>query len=99
MKSAKPGSGISDSQTVRGVEVINISLKGLRLSLGSEELFLPFTDFPWFQHAAVDKVLNVEAPSTGHLYWPDLDIDLDVDSIRNPQKYPLVSRTGSGFKD
>jgi hypothetical protein len=25
------------------------------------------------------------------LYWPDLDIDLAVDSIQHPERYPLVS--------
>jgi hypothetical protein len=27
--------------------------------------------------------------------WPDLDIDLAVESIRNPEKFPLVSRPGT----
>jgi hypothetical protein len=27
-----------------------------------------------------------------HLYWPDLDVDLAVESIRNPERFPLVSR-------
>jgi hypothetical protein len=31
-------------------------------------------------------------PSARHLYWPDLDIDLAVESIRNPEAFPLVSR-------
>jgi hypothetical protein len=26
------------------------------------------------------------------LYWPDLDIDLAVDSIEHPEQYPLVSQ-------
>jgi len=35
---------------------------------------------------------NVQEPHAGHLYRPDLDIDLAVDSIRNPERFPLVSR-------
>jgi hypothetical protein len=31
-------------------------------------------------------------PSPHHLRWPDLDVDLAVESIRNPEKFPLVSR-------
>ena len=27
--------------------------------------------------------------------WPNLDIDLAVESIRNPEKFPLVSRSGT----
>jgi hypothetical protein len=26
------------------------------------------------------------------LYWPDLDIDLALDSIQHPERYPLVSK-------
>src|SRR3546814_7518272 len=35
------------------------------------------------------------SPSPQHLYWPDLDIDLAVDSIRHPERFPLVSRIES----
>lgn len=74
------------------VEVTNISRHGFWLLLGDEELFLPFCDFPWFQEAAVGKILNVELPSSNHLYWPELDVDLAVESIRHPEKFPLVSK-------
>ena len=77
------------------VEVTNISRYGLWLLLQDEELFLPFEDFPWFREAPVGQVLNVEAPSPDHLYWPELDIDLAVESIRHPENFPLVSRAGS----
>lgn len=30
-----------------------------------------------------------------HLYWPDLDVDLAVASIRNPGAFPLVSKAGT----
>ncbi|KAB2922744.1 MAG: DUF2442 domain-containing protein [Candidatus Contendobacter sp.] len=74
------------------VEVTNISQHGFWLLLKDEELFLPFSDFPWFQDAAVRKILNVEIPSPNHLYWPELDVDLAVESIRHPERFPLVSK-------
>jgi hypothetical protein len=80
--------GISTSP----VEVTNISRHGFWLLLGDEELFLPFSEFPWFQEASVAKILNVELSSANHLYWPDLDIDLAVESIRHPERFPLVSQ-------
>jgi hypothetical protein len=55
-------------------------------------LFLPFDKFPWFKHAPVAAVLHVEWPQPHHLYWPDLDVDLDVESIEHPEKFPLVSK-------
>ena len=44
-----------------------------------------------FRHATVGQLLNVAWPSPHHLYWPDLDVDLAVDSIDHPEMYPLVS--------
>jgi hypothetical protein len=64
----------------------------MRVRLGERVVTLSFSDFPWFQDAPVAGVLHVERPQPHHLYWPDLDIDLEVESILNPRRYPLVSR-------
>ena len=80
--------GASTSQ----VEVTNISGHGFWLLLAEEELFLPFSEFPWFRDAAVGQILQVEQPSSNHLYWPALDVDLAVESIRHPERFPLVSQ-------
>ena len=89
MKSAALGNSIS------GPEVTNVSQHGLWLLLEREELFLPFEQFPWFRNAPIGKVLHVEQPSARHLYWPELDIDLAVESIRHPEQFPLVSKVAS----
>lgn len=73
------------------VEVTNISPHGLGLLLGEEELFVSFAEFPWLRDAAVGKILHIEQPSPGHLYWPELDVDLVVESVRHPEQFPLVS--------
>ncbi len=77
------------------VEVTNVSKHGFWLLLGDEELFVPFSEFPWFKDAPVAKLTNVERPQPHHLHWPDLDLDLAVDSIRHPEQFPLVSRSGT----
>ncbi len=51
-----------------------------------------FDDFPWFKTSPIGGLLNVTLPHPGHLYWPELDIDLAVDSIEHPERYPLVSK-------
>lgn len=86
MTFAAHGTGISP------VEVTNISQHGFWVLLGDEELFLPFSEFPWFREVAVGKILQVEWPSPNHLYWPELDVDLAVESIRHPDRFPLISR-------
>ncbi len=86
MKSAPPGKRTSEA------EVTNISKRGFWLLLDGRELFLPFEVFPWFRDVSVAKLVNVELPHPGHLYWPDLDVDLAVESIEHPERFPLVSR-------
>ncbi len=73
-------------------EVTNISQHGFWVLLEGRELFLPFAAFPWFRQASVDQILGLEVAGAGHLYWPALDIDLSVNSIENPERYPLVSK-------
>jgi hypothetical protein len=72
------------------VEVTNISQHGFWLLLDGRELFLPFDEFPWFKRAPVGAILQIERPSSGHLHWPELDVD--VDSIEHPERYPLKSK-------
>ena len=83
MSSEPPG--ISNSE----VEVTNISVHGIWLLAGTEELFLPYKDFPWFKDASVGKILNVREPTHGHFFWPELDIDLGLEAIRHPDRFPL----------
>ena len=64
----------------------------LWLLLGDREVFLSFKDFPWFKDASIREITRVELPSPHHLYWPSLDIDLAVESLTNPERYPLVSQ-------
>jgi hypothetical protein len=59
--------------------------------IDGRELFLPFEEFPWFRQATVDMILRLERPTPGHLHWPDLDVDLALESIEHPERYPLTS--------
>ena len=71
-----------------GIEITNISNHGVWLLAGAKELFMSYDDFPWFKDVPVGKILNVEEQTPGHFYWPDLD----VDTIENPDKYPLKAK-------
>lgn len=79
------------------VEVSLVSGRGFWLLLDNEELFVPYTEFPWFKRATVEQITTIERPSSGHLYWPLLDVDLAVASIRDPASFPLVSQSGSAL--
>ncbi|WP_310571235.1 DUF2442 domain-containing protein [Gemmatimonas sp.] len=73
-------------------EVTHVSRHGFWLLLDAEELLVPFTSFPWFRQATIDQLVDVQWPSADHLYWPQLDVDLSVASIRNPDDFPLIAR-------
>lgn len=85
MKSGSHGQGAS------AAEITHVSSQGIWLLAGDREMFLSYTDFPWFKDATIAKVLNVEEPSPGHFYWPDLDVDLSVEIIQHPERFPLQS--------
>ena len=86
MRSAQRGKRTS------AVEVTNVSPHGLWLLLGERELFLPFDKFPWFRDASIAKLIRVQLSSSHYLYWPGLDVDLAVESIEHPERFPLVSK-------
>ena len=76
-------------------EVTNVSTTGFWLLISDRERFLSFVDFPWFKEARIGELLNVQLQGPNHLYWPDLDVDLSVESIDHPERFPLVSRLRS----
>lgn len=86
MKSSVLGTGTSK------VEVVNISEKGIWLYARGKEYFLPYREFPWFKDARVSEIQRVRIVRGRHLRWGDLDVDLDLDSIEHPERYPLKYR-------
>ena len=75
------------------VEVTNVSMHGIWLLAGDRELFLGYEDFPWFRNAPISKIVNVEEPTPDHFYWPDLDIDIGLQTIEHPEKFPLKAKS------
>jgi hypothetical protein len=89
MKSAERGA------TTSVVELANVSPHGMWLLIDDEEHYLSFEWFPWFRDATIGQLSRVDRPSSQHLHWPELDVDLTLDNIRRPEAYPLISRTPS----
>src|SRR4030042_3323112 len=86
MKLLKRGKDIS-------VSVENITPFGIWLFVKEREYFLSYKDFPYFKHHTLNSIQNVQLLHGYHLYWLDLDVDLEIDNLENPQKYPLKSKT------
>lgn len=87
MKSATAGSNISH------VEVLNISPHGFWLFIEGREYYLGFDQFPWFRTATLSQLFNIEFSHSSHLHWPDLDVDLDLERIQHPEKFPLIAKS------
>jgi hypothetical protein len=86
MKSEIIGSDIS------AVEVLNVSPHGFWLWVAGREHFIGFDHFPWFRNATLSQLFAVELHHAEHLYWPELDVDLHLDRIVSPEKYPLIAK-------
>src|SRR5216684_2095444 len=91
MKSETLGKSTSE------VEVTQISKHGIWLLLEEKEYFLSFDNFPWFKDASISLIQNVELLNEHHLFWPDLDVDLAVESIQHPERFPLISKSRPNF--
>jgi hypothetical protein len=74
------------------VEVRRIFTNRIWLLVYENEYFLSFDKFPWFKNAPMPAIQKVELSSEHHLYWPELDIDLAVESIEHPERFPLVAK-------
>jgi hypothetical protein len=72
------------------VEVLNISIHGLWLFVKGKEYFLSYLDYPWFKDAKLSEIHNVQLFHDVHLYWPKLDVDLSLESLEYPEKFPLM---------
>ena len=83
---------VARGKNTSGVEVQNVSAFGVWLLVGDKELFASYADFPWFKDATIGQVLDVDQPHPGHLYWPQLDVDLAIESLEAPEKFPLVAK-------
>ena len=74
-------------------EVTNISNHGLWILSNEKEFFLSYENFPWFKDKTINDITKVESFGQGHLYWENLDVDLSLDMIEHPERFPLQSNT------
>jgi len=72
-------------------EVLGVSSNGLWILVLDKEYFLPYKDFPWFKKANVEEVFNLILLKKKYLQWPELDVDLELNSLENLEQYPLIA--------
>ena|SRR5438128_4558477 len=91
MRSSKASKRISAHKRATAA-IVSVSPDGVRLRVNGDEYLLRYDDHPWFLSARVDQIFDVQLLHGSHLRWPALDVDLHVDSLRQPQRFPLMAR-------
>ena len=71
-------------------EVTSISALGFWLLVEDREYFVPFADYPTFREATVAQIYAVQQLSPTQFYWPELDIDIELDALEHPERFPLM---------
>ena len=81
---------LKNNTTNTSVSVLMINAQGIMLSVLGHDYFLSYNRIPWMRDASIRSVLNVQMCGAEAVAWPDLDVDLEIDSLRHPERYPLV---------
>jgi len=75
------------------VRVRSIMPEGIFLSLDGSDYYLSYDRLPWFRNAKISDVFNVKMYGIDGIRWDELDVDLGIDSLKFPEKYPLVMKS------
>lgn len=71
-------------------DVLMINDKGIMISVSGQDYFLSYNRVPWMRDATINEVLDVRMSGQNAIEWPKLDVDLEIDSLRHPERYPLL---------
>jgi hypothetical protein len=77
--------GVSISRS----EITSIGPLGFWLLVDDREYFVPFADYPAFKDATVAQIYNVQQLGPEQLHWPELDVDIELDALQHPERFPL----------
>jgi len=80
--------GISTSLS----KVPNISHHGFWLLMDDREYFVPFKDYPGFTEATITQIYHVQRQGVSQFHWPDIDIDIELEALDKPERYPQKYR-------
>jgi len=74
------------------VSVRSVMPDGIFISVYGNDYFLSYNRLPWFQNAKLSDVFNVSMMGDDAIRWEALDIDLEIESLMYPERYPLVMK-------
>lgn len=71
-------------------EVTNISPFGIWILANDKEYFISYKDYPIFENASIKQIADVESDLQGNLHWKELDADIELEALENPENFPLI---------
>ena len=74
------------------VNVLMINSQGIMLNVKGNDYFVSYNRLPWMKDASIRSVLNVQMAGAHAIEWPDLDVDLEINCLKHPERYPLVMK-------
>ena len=86
-----PEKNISPESALEQAQITSIEQDGFWLLTEEGEFFVAFEQYPAFQKAKVKQIFDFEQDEDT-FYWPELDIDIELDALKHPEKYPLIFR-------
>lgn len=83
-------SSLKNNISSTSADVLMINDKGIMISVQGQDYFLSYNRVPWMRDATISEVLDVRMSGKNAIEWPKLDVDLEVDSLKHPERYPLI---------
>lgn len=68
-------------------QITSIEQGGFWLLIPDGEYFVSFEDYPDFRNATVAQIHRFQKSHDG-FHWPDLDIDIELDALKHPERFP-----------
>ncbi len=72
--------------------VLMINAQGIMLSVLGNDYFLSYNRVPWLKDARISDVLNVRMSGHSAIEWEALGVDLEIESLKHPERYPLIMK-------
>ena len=71
------------------VSVFMNNAQGMMLSELGQDYYVSYNRVPWLRDARVSSALNMRMAGPNAIEWPELDVDLEIESLKHPERYPL----------
>ena len=71
---------------IPSASVLMINNQGIMISVAGNDYFLSYNRVPWLKDATVRNILNIKMSGKDAVEWPDLDVDLEVESLKQQNR-------------